>query len=41
MAAEADLGFAEGRANPNIVSLKQGIWGVQPARSYIGSLICI
>ena len=24
----------EGGANPSIVSLKQGVWGAQPPRSY-------
>ena len=40
----ADPGFSEGGsesgvdieggANPSIVSLKQGVWGAQPPRSY-------
>ena len=29
----------EGGANPSIVSLKQGVWGAQPPRSYMGYLI--
>ena len=29
----------EGGANPSIVSLKQGVWGAQPPRSYMGYLL--
>jgi len=30
----ADLGFAKGGTNLGIVSVKQGIWGTAPPRSY-------
>ena len=32
--AGADLGFSERGANDSSGSLKQGVWGVQPPRSY-------
>ena len=34
----ADLGFSERGANHNSESLKQGVWGAQPPRSY--SIFC-
>ena len=34
MVAGADLGFLRGGANHSSGSLKQGVWGAQPPRSY-------
>ena len=37
--AGADLGFSERGDNHSSGSLKQGVWGAQPPRSYIGYFV--